>query len=204
MTIYSITNHPSGFYIYAYLRSKDSDIAKAGTPYYIGKGCAGRAWHPHKGISLPSDRGLIVIMEAGLTNIGSLALERFYIKWYGRKDIGTGILLNRTDGGEGVTNPSEITRQKRSEALKGRSFPHLKSPKSAAWKLKLSQRQTGVPRGPMSEEQKQRRSTKMKGILRGKQDVIRCPHCNKEGGMSNMRRYHFDNCKINNPTNTQA
>lgn len=196
MTIYSFTNHPDGFYIYAYLRSKDSMTAKAGTPYYIGKGCAGRAWHPHKGITRPSDPKLIVIMEAKLTNVGALALERFYIKWYGRKDKETGILLNRTDGGEGVTNPSDLTRSRRSSSLKGRSFPHLKRPKSESWRLKLSQRQRGVHRGPMSEEQKQRRSDKMKGILRGKQDMIACPHCNKQGGVSNMKRYHFGNCKF--------
>jgi hypothetical protein len=195
MSIYSFTNHPDGFYIYAYLRSKDSGTAKAGTPYYIGKGSAGRAWHPHKGITRPSDPKLIVIMETKLTNVGALALERFYIKWYGRKDKEDGILLNRTDGGEGVTNPSDLTRNRRSASLKGRSFPHLKRPKSEAWRLKLSQRQLGVPRRPMSEEQKQRRSHKMKGILKGKQDMVTCPHCNKQGGVSNMKRYHFDNCK---------
>ena len=25
---------------------------------------------------------------------------------------------------------------------------------------------------------------------------ITCPHCNKSGGSVNMRRYHFDNCKV--------
>ena len=25
---------------------------------------------------------------------------------------------------------------------------------------------------------------------------ITCPHCNKEGGSNNMKRWHFDNCKL--------
>lgn len=32
------------YYVYAYIRSKDSDTAKAGTPYYIGKGKHKRAF----------------------------------------------------------------------------------------------------------------------------------------------------------------
>lgn len=27
------------------------------------------------------------------------------------------------------------------------------------------------------------------------QKVVTCPHCEKSGGVSNMSRYHFDNCK---------
>ena len=33
---------------------------------------------------------------------------------------------------------------------------------------------------------------KNKGV---KQEIIRCPHCNKEGGTT-MHRWHFDNCKL--------
>jgi hypothetical protein len=33
------------FYVYDYIRSKDSKTAKAGTPYFIGKGGAMHRWN---------------------------------------------------------------------------------------------------------------------------------------------------------------
>jgi len=102
MTTYSKKNQPEGFYVYFYLRSKDSKIAKAGTPYYVGKGSDGRAWNKHqKGIAVPKDNSNIIIVESCLTELWAFLLERYFINWFGRINNVTGILRNRTDGGEG-------------------------------------------------------------------------------------------------------
>lgn len=109
------------YYVYAYLRSKDSPTAKAGTPYYIGKGHKHRAYVKHTSVSVPADRSKIIFLETHLTEVGALALERRYILWWGRKDLGTGILLNKTNGGEGTSNPSPEHREKIARANRGKS-----------------------------------------------------------------------------------
>lgn len=122
------------YYIYAYLRVD-------GSPYYIGKGKDRRAWYKGKSdtISKPNDKNLIVIMESNLTEIGSLALERFYIRWYGRKDLGTGILRNMTDGGDGVSGPrNDLHKEKIRMSLKGRKL-------SEETKRKISESRKGQP-----------------------------------------------------------
>jgi hypothetical protein len=89
------------FYVYAYLRSKDSVVAKAGTPYYIGKGHKKRAFSKKGRSYPPPPKDRIVFLLTNLTENQAFANEIDYIAFYGRVDKGTGILRNKTDGGEG-------------------------------------------------------------------------------------------------------
>ena len=103
------------FYTYAYLRSKTSKTAEAGTPYYIGKGKKGRAYGYHRRTPVPKDKSKIIILKENLSEQEAFTHEKEMILFYGRKDLGTGILMNWTDGGEGTSNPSQETRRRMME-----------------------------------------------------------------------------------------
>ena len=79
---------------------------------------------------------------------------------------------------------SEETKRKISEKLKGRviSDEHRE-------KLKNNRGRLGMKH---SEESKIKISETMKGRKKPK---VKCPHCEKVGDISNMKRWHFDNCK---------
>jgi hypothetical protein len=154
----SIYQSSLDFYVYAYLRED-------GTPYYVGKGKKRRAWSNNHGINLPKDRNRIVIVEDKLTEIGAFALERRLIAWYGRIDLNTGILRNKSDGGEGSVGArcTEKTKLAIGNGNRGKK-------KSAKAKERMRLAKLGKKRGPHSEEHKQKLSESLKRFGKHSED----------------------------------
>lgn len=176
------------YYVYAYLRND-------GSPYYIGKGKDNRAWtKSNTEIGKPKEKWRIIIVERNLTEVGALAIERRLIRWYGRKDLNTGILRNQTDGGDGSTNIIPWN--------KGISGP----PAKISTRLKMSRSRQGVRK---SEKTKQRMSLARKGEakssdhkekLRQSQLLlpkITCECCGALCNAGNYKRWHGNKCRVN-------
>ena len=106
----------NNYYTYAYLREDR-------TPYYIGKGSGNRAYRrSKKDIKPPKDRSRIIFLKQNLTEEKAFQHEIYMISIFGRKDLGTGILHNKTDGGDGSSGliHNEETKGKISKANSGR------------------------------------------------------------------------------------
>jgi len=109
-----VMKNPNRFYTYAFLRED-------GTPYYIGKGSGYRVKDRKRGdIKSPRDKSRIIFLKQDLTEEEAFKHEIYMISVFGRKDLETGILRNKTDGGEGTSNVirNDEWRKKQQESQK--------------------------------------------------------------------------------------
>jgi hypothetical protein len=122
-------------------------------------------WNNYVNKHCVSGKPEVKIWHQNLTWEQAQEHERFWISIYGRRDNGTGCLVNLTDGGEGCLGllHSEEAKLKISLAGKGKS----KKSHSEETKLKMSLANKGKPppnKGkPLSEETKSKISLANKG-----------------------------------------
>lgn len=106
------------FYTYLWLRDD-------GTPYYVGKGSGKRAfvWHT-RFLQPPQNRENILIQEWP-DEAGAFAGEKILVAIYGRKDLGTGCLRNRTDGGENPPKGMRLGKKNSEKSKELNRISHL-------------------------------------------------------------------------------
>lgn len=135
------------FYVYAWLKP-------CGTPFYIGKGRGRRDKVTARNnpifsnilnkIKRSGEEPLVIRVHQDIAEDEAFELERSLIRQYGRKNNGTGILANLTDGGEGPSGAvvSEESRRKKSIAMSGvpKSAEHVEKVAAAQRGKKMSKK----------------------------------------------------------------
>ena len=183
-------------YLYRHIRLDKNE------PFYVGIGSDNsyKRAYSKKGRNTYWQRIVTVsayavdIMLEDLTWKQACEKEIEFINLYGRVDLGTGCLVNMTEGGEGLFNPSEEIRQKLRTPNSKESYKRGIETKrlngqlkhTDSWKLKMSLTKKGKPK---SEEHKQALRTPKKTVRH-----LTCPHCEINGVAGMMKRWHFDNC----------
>jgi hypothetical protein len=119
------------FYIYTYTDPRNDEI------FYVGLG-RNRRWKDHlrmikngthknahfsnkvKAIITDGDQPRITKIHEGLEKEEAERIERELIAKHGRRDLGTGTLVNGTDGGDGTRGWSDTQRAEQSARRKGK------------------------------------------------------------------------------------
>lgn len=135
--------------------------------FYVGIGDSKRPhdyrqrskfWHHYTKRYCASGKPKIEIIHEGVSWEEACGHEQFWILFWGRRDLGNGVLVNMTAGGDGIVGAirSEETRKKVADALRGKkhSEEHRRKNREAQW---------GKKRGEFSEEHKRRLSEASRG-----------------------------------------
>lgn len=143
-------------------------------------------------------------------------MEQYWIRYYGRRDLNEGTLVNMTDGGGGAPNVADEV--KKSISIKAKIRLKVKENNGMYGKnhtdeskAKMSKLRKGIGLGrKMPDGFGKRMSELFKGkhvseqtklnqsIANKNRTILTCPHCGVSS-THNMNRYHFSNCKKVNP-----
>jgi hypothetical protein len=130
-------------YVYTHLNPTSKDV------FYVGIGKGNRAWNKGAGRNkfwgnYVNKHGFEVeIIAEGLTRKQAGKIEIELIAHLGRRQIDEGgVLVNRSTGGDGGSG----------------GYTHTEE-----WKRKHSERQIGIPKGPLSDEAKAKLSKSLTG-----------------------------------------
>jgi hypothetical protein len=189
------------FYVYTYSYLD-------GTPFYVGKGTGARkrvhlrdakAGRNNKKWAVrviakmlrEGSEPIISVVKDDLTTEEAVQLEIELIKQYGRKDIGTGILVNCTDGGDGAINVSDETKKK--QTVKLIEWVKTKRIVDDEYRRKISETMTGR-KLPEKHKEKLRQYYSIYGHpMKGKKQTVQARANMVEGQKRNsVRRPHSE------------
>jgi len=201
------------FYAYIWMRSTNTNGWPIGSPYYIGKGKGDRAstQADHR-LKVPRDSKFIQIILCR-DEESAFETEKFFIKYYGRLDLGTGCLRNLTAGGEGITSEgfSPEVREKMRKSKLGKplyktrghkNYQNATSEQLSSWAKIAQEKQVGIfapgfdrtkgiraERARLSPEEKKARATKASHSIPPEQRILN----GKLGALKGAHiRYHVN------------
>ncbi len=201
------------YYTYAYLREDK-------TPYYIGKGKGNRV-NETRGRPCnkpPKDR--ILILKDNLTEEEAFKHEIYMINVFGRKDIKTGILHNKTNGGDGASGAiisqetreklrlSNIGKKKSEKARKNMSISKTGTKDSEETKLKKRLSHLGKKQSQETIEKRRRTRCKKLYMIITPENVVEytisiSDYCSKNNlhtshmyAVANGKKSHFKGYRI--------
>lgn len=135
-------------------------------------------------LSYSNTKELLVLEEQRWLDM--IKYEELGIRYYNKNK------KSNTPSTYGFKHSAE-SKRKIGNALRGRIITHVKTQK---WKDSVIGR-------THSEEEKKKRANSHRGLKRSEEfkakmrvpkQKVKCPHCDKIGGLASMIRWHFDNC----------
>ena len=212
-------------YVYKHTRLDTNEVFYIGIGKYLKRAYSKR-YRNNYWINITNKVDWSVeIIEFDLSWEEACEKEKYWIKFYGRKDLKEGTLVNMTDGGEGVKGHSDELKNRLRNYNLGKTLSNEHKNKiSSSMKSKvltenhkksISDKLKGVNH---SESHKNKISISMRGKMCGDKNPnygkhlteevkekirikaknrpkLMCPNCGKLIDIT-AKRWHFDNCKF--------